>query len=235
MVELLAVRGIEKLSPAGRAELVRVAERLGGNPDFLAAVISFESAGSFDPSQKNLAGGTAMGLIQFMPYTAKLLDTTTGELAAMTVVEQLQYVERYYRLAAPGGVRTLADHYLAVLAPKGVGKSPGFAVYKQPGRAYTANQALDFDGDGRITVHEASTPVRNIVAAARGKTVTVDMSATEAKRGRTVVEPPASSAAGALGALVSVAPPGRWRRLGIAAAGAVAAFALVTVIRGRDF
>ena len=45
--------------------------------DYLYAVMSFETGGTFDPAQKNMAGSGATGLIQFMPDTAKGLGTST--------------------------------------------------------------------------------------------------------------------------------------------------------------
>ena len=47
--------------------------------DYLYAVMSFETGGTFDPAQKNMAGSGATGLIQFMPDTAKGLGTSTTE------------------------------------------------------------------------------------------------------------------------------------------------------------
>lgn len=199
MPELLAVRGIEKLSPAGRAELVRVADRLGVPPSDLAAVISFETAGSFDPAQKNLAGGSAIGLIQFMPPTARMLGTTSRELAAMTVVEQLAYVEKYFH-PVRSRLRDASDLYMAVIAPIGIGKPPGFVLYSKGGN-YSANSRLDQNKDHKITKAEAARPVQNILFAARNRPrIVVDMSATEPKRGRTIVGPAPST------------PASSWRR-----------------------
>lgn len=229
MAELLAVRGIEKTDNAFRAELVRVAERLGANPGYLAAVISFESAGSFDPAQKNLGGGSAIGLIQFMPFAARKLGTTSAELANMTGVEQLAFVEKFYRMASPGNrFGNIRDHYLAVFAPSGVGKPPGSALpYK--GKQYEANKALDTNADGVITVEEAAFPVIAIVRAAeRRPPVAVDMS-----------EPatPARGAAAPLAAgMVRLDLPGprsALRKAGAVALVAAAAYAAATMIEAK--
>jgi hypothetical protein len=59
--------------------------------------MAFETGGTFSPSQKNAAGSSVIGLIQFMSTTAKNLGTSTSELAKMTAVEQLNYVEKYLK------------------------------------------------------------------------------------------------------------------------------------------
>jgi hypothetical protein len=163
--ELLAVRGIENTSELFRKNLFPMAQRLGANPNWLAAVMSFESAGSFDPAKKNPAS-SATGLIQFMEYTAKNLGTTTAELAAMSDAEQLKWVEKYLR-PVKGRLRTVSDHYMAVFAPIGIGKPLGFKLYKGEGNpAYERNKGLDWNKDFAITVAEASAPIFGIIGAA---------------------------------------------------------------------
>lgn len=44
----------------------------------------------------NAPGSGAIGLIQFMPSTAKGLGTSTSALKQMTAVDQLAYVEKYF-------------------------------------------------------------------------------------------------------------------------------------------
>jgi len=218
VAKLVNVRGIENTSEAFRRELFAVCGRLGCDPNKLAAVMSFETAGSFDPAQKNLGGGSATGLIQFMPYTASKLGTTTAELAAMSDVEQLAYVEKYLRLASGGRkLVTVADHYMAVFAPSGIGKPPGFALYKGEGKKeYEQNKGLDYDHDFRITVAEASAPVAGILRAGLKRPfLEVDLEDGSALPG---LSPLASSAA----KLVSHRSPWLGRVAKVAAAGALA-------------
>lgn len=51
-------------------------------------VMSFETGGSFSPSERNGIGAT--GLIQFLPGTPRGLGTTTDQLANMSSVDQLK-------------------------------------------------------------------------------------------------------------------------------------------------
>src|SRR3546814_21044933 len=80
-----------------------MAARLGTKPEYLMAVMSFETGGSFSPAQANNAGSGATGLIQFMPNTAAGLGTSAAALAQMSPVEQLQYVEPYFMEPAGAG------------------------------------------------------------------------------------------------------------------------------------
>jgi soluble lytic murein transglycosylase-like protein len=94
MPSLINVPGIEKTSEEFRQKVIQIAANLLIDPNFLMAIMSFESGASFSPSQLNAAGSHAIGLIQFMPSTAKKLGTSTQELGAMTPVRQLDFVEK---------------------------------------------------------------------------------------------------------------------------------------------
>jgi peptidoglycan hydrolase-like protein with peptidoglycan-binding domain len=162
---LVAVRGIENTSQAFRDKVVQIAARLGTNPNFLMAVMSFETGGTFSPSIPNQAGSGAVGLIQFIPPTARGLGTTTEELAGMSAETQLDFVERHF---APfkGRLKTIEDTYMAVLLPKAVGKGNDFVLFQRPSKAFTQNKGLDIDADGRITVFDASFKVRQLLTSA---------------------------------------------------------------------
>jgi len=165
VIDLVPVRGIANTTSAFRDKVRQIAARLETNPNFLMAVMSFESGATFSPSVKNQAGSGAVGLIQFMPATAHGLATTTTELAAMTAEAQLDFVERHFRPFA-GRLQTLEDTYMAVLLPKAVGKGRDFVLFERPSIAFTQNKGLDIDGDGRITVADASSRVRAVLSDA---------------------------------------------------------------------
>jgi len=166
-MELLAVRGLDGTTDMFRRELVAVAQRLALNPSYLAAVISFETGGTFSPSIRNPASG-AVGLIQFTKTTAIALGTTLDWLAGLSAIEQLAWVQSYYgKVLGPRSIDSVADHYLAVFAPAGLGKGADFVLYASPSVAYEQNKALDRNSDGTITAAEAAAPVQGIVNAAR--------------------------------------------------------------------
>lgn len=179
-----------KVSSEFRRKVAEVASSLGANADHLMAIMAFETGGSFSPSQKNMAGSGATGLIQFMPNTAKLLGTTTEKLAEMAAVRQLEYVRKYFQ-PYKGKLKSIDDFYMAVLWPAAVGKDPGFVLFRAGGKAYQQNRGLDSDGDGKITKEEASARVRkhldlgeklrNTVLGAEGRGVENEIS--DAKEG----------------------------------------------------
>jgi len=115
------------LEPHFGIELLKMAERLNLDPDSILSVMSIETAGTFDPSIQNPqnpnADLRATGLIQFMPTTAKGLGTSIPALRAMTAVEQLQYVERFFE-SVGGRIRRdfPGDYYMAVFMPAFVGR-----------------------------------------------------------------------------------------------------------------
>lgn len=151
------VQGNPNVSPAFTAEVEAMADRLGTRPEYLMAVMSFESAGTFSPSVENDLSG-ATGLIQFLPSTAEGLGTSTSALAQMSPVEQLQYVEAYFEPFS-GQLNTLEGVYTAVLSgsPK---PDPGTTLFSSGTAAYSQNAGLDANGDGRITSGEATAAVR---------------------------------------------------------------------------
>lgn len=83
------------LEPTFASKIVEVAGNVGASPGDLANLIDFETGHTFNPAQKNLEGSSGTGLIQFMASTATKLGTTTAELAQMSQVEQMAYVEKY--------------------------------------------------------------------------------------------------------------------------------------------
>ena len=85
---------VERTTPEFRRKLYQVAIDVGIPPGELASLMGFESSWTWSPSVRNPSGG-ATGLIQFMPSTAKMLGTTTDQLAAMSAVQQLDYVKAY--------------------------------------------------------------------------------------------------------------------------------------------
>ena len=173
---LAAVRGLEKTSDAFKRELIAVALRLGLDPNHLASVMSFESAGTFSPSERNPYSG-AVGLIQFTDRptgkgVATTLGTTLGALSVMTPIAQLAYVEKFFRGVLAGrrltGPNALRDTYLCVIAPFYVLSPPGTVIYSQAESPdqYKGNKGLDANDDKKITAEEAAAPVEAILRVA---------------------------------------------------------------------
>jgi hypothetical protein len=151
-----------KVSPQFRRKVIALCERLRMDPDYLMACIAWESAETFSPDIRNAAGSGAVGLIQFMPDTARNLGTTTAMLLAETAEEQLDYVEAYFRPYA-GRVKSLSDHYMAILWPAAIGKPESAVLWAQGARptTYRQNAGLDSNRDASITKAEAAGKVHD--------------------------------------------------------------------------
>ena len=75
-------------------KLKRIANSLRIDPDDLAAIIHVESRGRPDAVNKF---DVSVGLIGFTKKTAESLGTTKEDLRRMPAIEQLDYVEKFYR------------------------------------------------------------------------------------------------------------------------------------------
>lgn len=137
---------------------------LGLTPEYLMAVMGFETGGTYSPSIRNPVSG-ATGLIQFMPSTAIGLGTSVSKLAQMTAIEQLDYVEKYLR-PYKGRFSTLEDAYMAVLWPVAVGKGSNYVLFRSGTIQYTQNSGLDANRDGVVTASEAANKVRKYLPPA---------------------------------------------------------------------
>ena len=160
---LANVPGSENVSRAFKEKVIQIARRLDMDPNFLMAVMSFESR--LNPRAVNSLSG-ATGLIQFLPSTARRLGTTTAELRNMSAERQLDFVERYLRPYA-GRMDTIEDAYMAVFYPRALGRENSYVLFRRGSREYAQNSGLDHNRDGTVTKGEAARRVREILERAR--------------------------------------------------------------------
>lgn len=136
-------------TPEKAASIARVAKNIGVNPNDLAAVISFETGGTFSPSKRN-PKSSATGLIQFMAGSGgtkgKYYGMTRDQFGALSFDEQMKYVEKYFmdrssRFRAGNEAKnTTGDVYGAVT---------GYG-YKKGSREYNLNKVWDSNKNGII-------------------------------------------------------------------------------------
>lgn len=141
-----------------RVKVREIAQRQKLDPNWYMAIMAFETGGQFKASTRNFDGGSATGLIQFMPQTAIGLGTTTQKLSMMTEVQQLDYVEKYFD-QYKSKIRSLSDMYMAVLWPVATSWPVESVIFDRDGSTaaqYRANSGLDKNGDGKITKKEAA-------------------------------------------------------------------------------
>ncbi|MGY0652726.1 LysM peptidoglycan-binding domain-containing protein [Luteimonas sp. A537] len=157
--DIMGVRGSPHVTQAFIDKVEAIAARIGTKPEYLMAVMSFESGQSFRPDVVNPLSG-ATGLIQFIPPTAQGLGTSTYALSQMSAIEQLDYVEKYFGTYKGERLGTLEGLYTTVLYGHPV-SDPGATLFDRgDGKAYTQNAGLDANRDGRITSGEATSRVR---------------------------------------------------------------------------
>lgn len=131
-----------------------VSQRLDINPAWLMAVMYAESG--FDAAVENKRGSGAVGLIQFMPSTARELGVSAEVIRSMDHSRQLDFVYRYLDQVRRrhGQFRSLTDLYLGILYPKAMGQDPCYVLYSQGSVSYAQNAGLDENKDGRVTVSD---------------------------------------------------------------------------------
>ncbi|MDT0643689.1 transglycosylase SLT domain-containing protein [Zunongwangia sp. F363] len=137
------------------AKVREISTRLGINPNWLMAIINWESARSFSSSIRN-PYTNATGLIQFMPDTAIDLGTTIDRLARMTAVEQLDWVYKYY-VRYRSKLKSYTDLYLTTFYPAAVGKAASYVLGStayRVRRIAEQNSSFDNNGDMKITKGE---------------------------------------------------------------------------------
>jgi hypothetical protein len=156
LVQLARVDGWKNLDDMFLRALVRMCWDVQIDPSVLLAVMSIETAGTFNPATRNPGKGqTATGLIQMIERTARALGTTTADLARMSNVTQLRWVERYFRRYGPKkplvSMRPV-DTYLVVFSPAFIGRPLSTVMFKAGSKEYKANAKLDSDESKAIEV-----------------------------------------------------------------------------------
>jgi hypothetical protein len=143
-----------------------IAARLDVPAEWLMSVMYSESR--FDASAENFRGSGAVGLIQFMPVTAKDLGTSTQAIGQLSHEEQLEWVYRYMQQKREqyGEYESLTDFYLAILYPKARRQEMCYVMYANPSKAYKQNIGLDLDKNGQVTVGEIDKRMKNIYPTA---------------------------------------------------------------------
>lgn len=141
------------LSQECRAQIDSISQKINCDPKDLEKLIYAESGGK--ASAVNRSSG-ATGLIQFMPKTARSLGTSTDQLADMSAEKQMKYVEKYLvqtkKNAGLGSTKLDSGTlYSLVFSPA---RAKQEIQYSAGTLAYSLNNGLDKNRDGRITKSE---------------------------------------------------------------------------------
>lgn len=121
---------VYNVTKADIQKLQELCDKYGIPLEWMANLMNLESGLTFNPAVKNPSSG-ATGLIQFMPSTARGLNTTTDALSKLSFQEQLVYVDKFLignlkrHLDENGKVKpsfTQQDLFMTIFYPVSIGK-----------------------------------------------------------------------------------------------------------------
>ena len=148
-------------------KVVQISKNINCDPNDLMGIMNLETKGSFKPNVKNKKTG-AIGLIQFMDGSASDLGTTRDALSKMTAEEQLDYVEKYFKMEIKRRkVKGQIDGvtlYTLVFYPAWAQKGLNETIASRGSIVYNDNPSLDANGDGRITKSDFSDKIKEFIA-----------------------------------------------------------------------
>ena len=145
-------------------KLQEIAAKLGIPAEWLMIVFKIES--TVDHRRVNPVSG-ATGLIQFMPATAAGLGTSTAALRAMSNLQQLDYVLKYFS-PFRGRLNSITDLYTVTFFPRALGKPDNYILQTDTIKAGTIaaqNRPYDLNRDGQITHGELKAAILKKVPA----------------------------------------------------------------------
>ncbi|GIZ08482.1 lytic transglycosylase domain-containing protein [Flavobacterium sp. UMI-01] len=153
------------LSESKQLKIIEVATKLQINPNWLLAVIYFETAKTFSPSKVNSIG--SVGLIQFTRDKAGVgYKTINGkkyvltDIAKMSFEKQLDLVLEYFKevkKTTGKSLNSFMDVYFAVFFPKALNQSSNYVLQTSSLTASLIakqNPIFDINKDGKITKSE---------------------------------------------------------------------------------
>ena len=148
-MKLVFEQEVKENKEAFLKKVIEVSNRLGINPNWLMLVMHMES--NLNHRAINPKGG-ATGLIQFMPFVATGLGTTVQQLLNMSNIDQLDYVEKYFKRFAHY-ITGFTDLYLITFYPAALlERRPD--SWNFPSIVYRFNKGLDRNGDKIINLGE---------------------------------------------------------------------------------
>lgn len=169
MPSILGVEGLAKTSAQFKQALYQGATARGLNPDYLAAVLSFESG--FNPAARN-KHSNALGLIQWVSDAsfdatarkAGMPNVKRSDLPNLTATEQLPLVFAWYDGKGLTASSSAIDYYLAVFMPAHIGKPRTLVVAREGTKAYEQNAGFDREGKGYYTLADIGRAIEHVVA-----------------------------------------------------------------------
>ena len=142
-------------------KVTEISGKIGIEPDWLMAIMYFESGRTFKPSTGNSIG--CYGLIQFCPDRKGVSYKTINgkkyqlsDIAKMDYSTQLDLVYEYYKNYT-GKLKSYTDTYFVTFFPLAVGKPDDWIIQGgglTAGQIYNSNPAFRSVKDGKLRVWE---------------------------------------------------------------------------------
>jgi len=156
--KLLFINKVKENRQSFGSAVIKYAQMLNYDPDWLMFIMNMESNGTFRPDIQNPVT-KATGLIQFIPTTAEALGTSIEALKAMTNVQQLEFVYNYYKSWKHLKAKALHDVTLITFYPYAIGKSLDYIIGSEKSmerakKIGKQNPILDYNKDGLISVSD---------------------------------------------------------------------------------
>ena len=98
--------------PGFMKKLHQVASALGVEASVLLGIMKHETNNTLSPRAQAPGKHGAVGLIQFIPKTARDLGTSTAELTRMSATQQLDYVYKFYKSVGVRPGMDIGDMYM---------------------------------------------------------------------------------------------------------------------------
>ena len=153
VVHIKKLKMITTFKKQERKEVKRIAKKYSIPTKWLYDVFFIECRGNiYKPNPRS----GAIGLIQFLPSTAKSLGTSTDSLKQMTVLQQLYYVDKYfsYYFNENKKPKRKLDLYLSIFHPISIGKKDSHIIGDYESRIVKQNREMDINNDSILTVEE---------------------------------------------------------------------------------
>lgn len=133
-----------------------VAARLQIDPNWLLAIMSFETGGTFDPGQRG--DGKHWGLIQFSNSRIAGFGMSISQFTSLSQEQQMEYVYKYFAPYA-GKIKSAGDLYSLVALPVTFGKDDNYLIDTDPRfpelrNVASSNPKWDMNKDGHVSAGE---------------------------------------------------------------------------------
>lgn len=140
-----------------------ISDEIGLDYKIILAIMNFES-GMNHRAVNTVSDAT--GLIQFMPFTAKSLGTSTYDLKNMSALKQLDYVKKFFNLHKRliPSIKSPEDAYFLVFYPAATTRDDSFIlgseVSNERAKLIAKQNPMDRNGDGVLSKGEVKSKIR---------------------------------------------------------------------------